>query len=192
MSRGSEETARLRRNVEEQLGRLLEQLADLDEFAPELAEAERDEMRQDTLEALEEMKANLDKMTSGNMTLVSEFGRLQLAIQAAVSSAFKTPEVLRLFSQKNSGQLRARLAAVVRDERLGKLQGDAAEALKVELLAALRSLGDTLSPEEAGFLDQRLSVNMSAFEGAAAAPIASNTQDRLLRAASSSVKKAQS
>jgi len=191
MSRGTEETARLRRNVEEQLGRLLEQLADLDEFAAELADAEREEMRQDTLEALEEMKGNLAKMMSGNMTLVTEFGRLQLAIQAAVSSAFKTPEVLRMFAAKNGGQLRARLAAVVRDERLGKMAPEAAEALKVELLAALRSLGETLSEEEAAFLEQRLQQQMTGFEGASAAPIASNTQDRLLSAAASSIKKAQ-
>lgn len=34
------------------------------------------------------------------------------AIQAAISEAFKTPEVIRLFAKKQPGQLRQRLAEV--------------------------------------------------------------------------------
>ncbi len=76
--RGKEETARLRKNVEAQLGRLLEQLQDLTDFKDELDEDEWVEMKEDTLEALSEMKANLTKMMSGDMTLVSQFGQIQL------------------------------------------------------------------------------------------------------------------
>jgi len=36
------------------------------------------------------------------MTLVDEFGGMQLAIQAAVSEAFKTPEVIKMFAKKGS------------------------------------------------------------------------------------------
>lgn len=35
------------------------------------------------------------------------------AIQAAISQAFKTPEVIRLFAKKQPGQLRTRLAEVI-------------------------------------------------------------------------------
>lgn len=34
------------------------------------------------------------------------------AIQAAISEAFKTPEVIRLFAKKQPGQLRQRLSEV--------------------------------------------------------------------------------
>lgn len=34
------------------------------------------------------------------------------AIQAAISQAFKTPEVIRLFAKKQPGQLRTRLGEV--------------------------------------------------------------------------------
>ena len=34
------------------------------------------------------------------------------AIQAAISQAFKTPEVIKLFAKKQPGQLRQRLAEV--------------------------------------------------------------------------------
>ena len=49
------------------------------------------------------------------MTLVNELNRMQLAIQAAISEAFKTPEVIRLFAKKQPGQLRQRLAEVMND-----------------------------------------------------------------------------
>ena len=46
------------------------------------------------------------------MTLVNELNRMQLAIQAAISEAFKTPEVIRMFAKKQPGQLRQRLTEV--------------------------------------------------------------------------------
>ena len=57
-------------------------------------------------------------MKGGNMTLVNELNQMQLAIQAAISEAFKTPEVIRMFAKKQPGQLRQRLAEVRRQQRL--------------------------------------------------------------------------
>jgi hypothetical protein len=189
--RGQEETARLRRNIEEQLSRLLEQLEDLDTYSAELDVDEAREMREDTLEALQEMKHNLAKMLSGNITLVSELGALQLAIQAAVSSAFSTPEVVRMFATKNGGQLRARLAALQREQRLGKLASERYVVQAVEVLAALKKLGESLSEEEASFLSQHMTESMAAFEGTASPGLTQSAQQTLLSAAASSVKKAQ-
>lgn len=39
------------------------------------------------------------------------------AIQAAISKAFKTPEVIRMFAKKQPGQLRQRLAEVLNINR---------------------------------------------------------------------------
>jgi len=47
------------------------------------------------------------------LELTLEFAMLFFqAIQAAVSEAFRTPEVIRLFAKKQPGQLRERLAQV--------------------------------------------------------------------------------
>jgi len=190
--RGSEETARLRTNIETQLSRLLEQLEDLDTYAGELDAEEAAEMREETLEALQEMKRNLSKITEGNMTLINEFGALQLAIQAAVSSAFSTPEVVRMFASKNGGQLRARLTALQRDLRLGKLARDQYVLQSTEVLSALKKLGEALSAEEAAFLEENMTPNLAAFENdASGSALAQSTQQTLLSAASASVRKAQ-
>ena len=47
---------------------------------------------------LKEFQASLAKMASGSMTLQSSLEATRLAVQAAVSSAFQTPEVSRRFA----------------------------------------------------------------------------------------------
>ena len=88
------------------------------------------------------------------------------AIQAAVSRAFQTPEVIRLFAKKEPGQLRQRLAGLQvratmfniynhyyepntcmfqRDVKLGKVSQDSYTQQAVEMLSALKKLGETVS-----------------------------------------------
>ncbi|XP_028438618.1 protein LZIC isoform X2 [Perca flavescens] len=109
-SRGKSETGKLRQNMEEQLDRLMQQLQDLEECREELDEDEYEETKKETLEQLSEFNDSLKKIMTGDMTLVDELSGMQLAIQAAISQAFKTPEVIRLFAKKQPGQLRTRLA----------------------------------------------------------------------------------
>ncbi len=81
-------------------------------FRDDLDADEYEETKGETLEQLKEFSESLAKMKGGDMTLVNELNRMQLAIQAAISEAFKTPEVIRLFAKKQPGQLRQRLAEV--------------------------------------------------------------------------------
>lgn len=81
-------------------------------FRDDLDADEYEETKGETLEQLKEFSDSLAKMKGGDMTLVNELNRMQLAIQAAISEAFKTPEVIRLFAKKQPGQLRQRLAEV--------------------------------------------------------------------------------
>ena len=49
---------------------------------------------------------------SGNMTLIDELSTMKLAVRAAISEAFKTPEVIRMFAAKRPGDLRQKLVEV--------------------------------------------------------------------------------
>jgi hypothetical protein len=71
---------------------------------------EYEEIRNDTMEQLREFQQFLERSVSGDLTLVDEFGSVQLAIQAAVSEAFRTPEVIRMFAEKQPDRLRSRLS----------------------------------------------------------------------------------
>ena len=89
---------------------------------------------------------------------------IQLAIQAAVSNSFKTPEVIAMFAKADSDGLRNRGVALRRDKDLGKISEAAFNAEMVEILAGLSKLGVDLTPEEKHVLDQ--SANRDAFTAA--------------------------
>ncbi|KAK3547824.1 hypothetical protein QTP86_031985 [Hemibagrus guttatus] len=163
-SRGKSETGKLKQNMEEQLDRLMQQLQDLEECREELDDDEYEETKKETLEQLNEFNESLKKLMSGNMTLVDELGGMQLAIQAAISQAFKTPEVIRLFAKKQPGQLRTRLAEMDRDVMVGKLPRDVYTQQKLEILTALRKLGEKLTAEDEAFLTENVSATLSQFE----------------------------
>jgi hypothetical protein len=59
----------------------------------DLEPGEYESTRVETLKQLEEFNASLSRMMAGDVTLVDTLGGMKLAIQAAVSQAFKTPEV---------------------------------------------------------------------------------------------------
>ncbi|MXQ81853.1 hypothetical protein E5288_WYG004879 [Bos mutus] len=163
-SRGKTETSKLKQNLEEQLDRLMQQLQDLEECREELDTDEYEETKKETLEQLSEFNDSLKKIMSGNMTLVDELSGMQLAIQAAISQAFKTPEVIRLFAKKQPGQLRTRLAEMDRDLMVGKLARDLYTQQKVEILTALRKLGEKLTADDENFLSANAGAILSQFE----------------------------
>ncbi|PNJ48160.1 LZIC isoform 1, partial [Pongo abelii] len=125
---------------------------------------EYEETKKETLEQLSEFNDSLKKIMSGNMTLVDELSGMQLAIQAAISQAFKTPEVIRLFAKKQPGQLRTRLAEMDRDLMVGKLERDLYTQQKVEILTALRKLGEKLTADDEAFLSANAGAILSQFE----------------------------
>ncbi|XP_059960790.1 protein LZIC-like [Mesoplodon densirostris] len=186
-SRGKTETSKLKQNLEEQLDRLMQQLQDLEECREELDTDEYEEIKKETLEQLSEFNDSLKKIMSGNMTLVDELSGMQLAIQAAISQAFKTPEVIRLFAKKQPGQLWTRLAGfpdqgsnprplhwkadsllldhqMDRDLMVGKLERDLYTQQKVEILTALRKLGEKLTADDEAFLSANAGAILSQFE----------------------------
>ncbi|CAH1773960.1 unnamed protein product [Owenia fusiformis] len=163
-SRGKSETEKLKQNLEEQLDRLMQQLTDLEECKEDFEEDEYEETKNETLEQLKEFNESLSNMMKGNLSLVDQLNGMQLAIQAAISDAFKTPEVIKMFAKKQPGQLRTRLAEVERDAKIGKLAKDVATQQTVEILTALKKLGETLTPTEEAFLQSNSSTSLKQFE----------------------------
>lgn len=54
------------------------------------------------------------------------------AIQAAISQAFKTPEVIQMFAKKQPDQLREKLSQIERDQKIGKMALDLYTQQKVK------------------------------------------------------------
>jgi hypothetical protein len=104
----------------------------------------------------------------GDMTLVSELGQLKLALRAAISNTFQTTEVIKSFAAREPGALRARLARLAQDLKLGRLSAAAHARGALEVVFALQKLGETLSPEEKTVLDSATAQQRKAFEAATA------------------------
>jgi hypothetical protein len=73
---------------------------------------EYNETKNETLDQLKELNASLSKIKEGNLSLINDLNSMQLAIQAAISQAFQTPEVIQMFAKKQQPELRQRLAEV--------------------------------------------------------------------------------
>jgi hypothetical protein len=144
----------LRQKINSQLNRLLRQLHDLEESREELDEEEYQETRVETLKQMQEFEHALNNMTQGNLSLEDEFGHMKIAMRAAVSQAFKTPEIISSFAKKQPDNLRKSLSDYERDLHLGKLSKDDFALKKVETLLALEKLKQELSPDEKQFLTE--------------------------------------
>ena len=94
-----------------------------------------------------------------------------LTAWSAHSSLLTRPlltQVIKLFALAQPTQLRHKLEQVQRDKRLGKLAKQVAEEQELEVLAALRRLGDPLTAEEQSFLQSNMTAAMAAFEAVSA------------------------
>jgi hypothetical protein len=105
----------------------------------------------------------LAKISSGDLSTVDSLTAVRLAVRAAVSEAFQTPEVIKLFAEKQNGGLRQRVHEIERDFKIGTISKDEHVARKVELLGALKRLGETLSSEDEKFLSDNVSDSMKHF-----------------------------
>ncbi|KAF7270037.1 hypothetical protein GWI33_016945 [Rhynchophorus ferrugineus] len=157
-SHGKTETERLKQNVENQLDRLVEQLADLESCKDSLDQAEYEETKEETIEQLKELNESLTKLVNGDISLIDSVGAVQLATQAAISEAFKTPEVIRLFGRREPKLLRERLLEIEEQIRLNYISREIGDKQKVEILTALRQLNEQLTREELQFLERHIGI----------------------------------
>ncbi len=138
---------------------------------------------------MREFEIFLEKSLAGDLTLIDEFGSAQLAIQAAISQAFKTPEVVRLFAQKQPDQLRLRLAQLQRDVKIKQLSREQFNRQAVEILFALKKMGVQLSEEEQSFFEQQTAAGrMEQLQGGKLAN--QSSQEEILNRAQQQIKKA--
>eukprot|EP01039_Chlorochromonas_danica_P008288 gene8288-9138_t len=153
MSRGKAETTLLKENIEDQLKRLLTQLADVEQMKDELDEEEYQTTRKETIEQLEEFEQSLKKMLTGNMTLIDQVNAAQLAIQTAIRNA-DSAEILKMFVKKENGSLRTKLSQLESDHRLGRITRDIYETQAADIIGLLDKLKEPLTPAERQLLEK--------------------------------------
>jgi hypothetical protein len=91
-------TSKTQKILIKKLQKFFDTLKDLEEEKNELEQEEIDLIKQETIEQMEEFEKTLSKLTSGDMSLMNELGKMRLAMQLSVSEAFQTPEVISMFA----------------------------------------------------------------------------------------------
>uniref|UniRef100_A0A8R1IAG4 Leucine zipper and CTNNBIP1 domain-containing protein n=1 Tax=Caenorhabditis japonica TaxID=281687 RepID=A0A8R1IAG4_CAEJA len=144
------------RNAQKTIDRLIRQLAEIENEKDSLDEKDYKELREDTVNQLEEFGKIVERLQGGDVTLVDDLTATKIAIRAAISKAFQTPEVIALFAGKHTGKLRERLMMTETNFRAQKISKQEYLERKFEILMALRRLEEKLSEEEKQFLSDRL------------------------------------
>ncbi|VDM10374.1 unnamed protein product [Wuchereria bancrofti] len=122
------------------------------------------EMKNETVEQLKELERTLDRMKCGDFSLTDELTATKMAIQNAISQAFKTPEIVAIFAKKEPALLRQKLMQVEAEHRLRKISNETYEAKKLEILHALYKLNDHLSDEERSIIEAASKISDFQFE----------------------------
>ncbi|VDN56960.1 unnamed protein product [Dracunculus medinensis] len=133
--------AKLFANVQDHLNRLLLQLSDIENSKESLDDAEYIEMKKETIDQLK-------------------------AIRAAISEAFRTPEIIAIFAKKEPTSLRQKLLQFEHELQKRKITSDTFNQRKAEILYALAQLRDELSDDEIQFLSNYSTIPLSLFEPA--------------------------
>ena len=71
--------------------------------------------------------------------------RLNLSCPA---QAFRTPDVIKMFAKREPGALRAKLASLREDRKLGRISEASFASVSVECILALQKMGEPLSAPE--------------------------------------------
>jgi len=143
----------LLKNCDAHVRRLQNQLEDLSnpslvarmQSPPSLVES----MRRDTLQSLEKFASIREKLARGNLN-VSSWSSSEIKKKFTlerIRDAFETEAIYALFFERDREGLRDRLAVVERELRLGK-EDEKLENEKIEILVALKNLGERMTEEE--------------------------------------------
>ncbi|EFO91368.1 hypothetical protein CRE_11997 [Caenorhabditis remanei] len=144
------------KNAQKIVDRLIRQLAEIENEKESLDDEEYKTLREDTISQLQEYGTIVERLQGGDVSLIDDLTATKIAIRAAISKAFKTPEVMALFAGKHTGLLREKLMMTESNYRGEKISKQEYLERKFEILMALRRLEETLTDDEQKFLRDRL------------------------------------
>eukprot|EP01135_Chromosphaera_perkinsii_P008711 Nk52_evm44s1444 gene=Nk52_evmTU44s1444 len=171
-------------SMHSQLERLLLQMADLKEALEEgdITQEEYEESKQDTLEQLELFQNNINALLEDGQGAKGAQGgeadrrgsqdglaRTRLATRAVIGEKFRTHQVLKMFAGKETEQLRVRFQSIQEQHRLDRDRAAPEKQQKyiaggLEIIIALRALGESLNEDEEAFVQKYAANDLTDME----------------------------
>lgn len=100
-------------------------------YRNDLSQDELDGIKEDTVEQIKEFKETLDRMQKGNLTLESKVSQMRKKIREAISNAFNTSEMIKMFGEYDVAELLVQLSKLEEDSKLKRISVEEAEKSKV-------------------------------------------------------------
>ena len=143
------------------LHRVMMGLGDADDPSKSSSSSVVEAMRRDTEKGIERFRRVRAKLENKSIN-VSEWSTSEKELECTrdrIKKAFKTDEIYLMFFEKDRDGLRDRLRSVERElklDRWKRKKGDELEREKLEIVAALKKLGEKMTEEEKLFLREGL------------------------------------
>ena len=143
------------------LHRVMMGLGDADDPSKSSSSSVVEAMRRDTEKGIERFRRVRAKLENKSIN-VSEWSTSEKELECTrdrIKKAFKTDEIYLMFFEKDRDGLRDRLRSIERElklDRWKRKKGDELEREKLEIVAALKKLGEKMTEEEKLFLREGL------------------------------------
>lgn len=143
------------------LHRVMMGLGDADDPSKSSSSSLVEAMRRDTEKGIERFRRVRAKLENKSIN-VSEWSTSEKELECTrdrIKKAFKTDEIYLMFFEKDRDGLRDRLRSIERElklDRWKRKKGDELEREKLEIVAALKKLGEKMTEEEKLFLREGL------------------------------------
>ncbi|KAG2386109.1 hypothetical protein C9374_002555 [Naegleria lovaniensis] len=154
----------LKQQIQQQLSRLLKQLQDV-ENDKEMLDSEEEylEIKRETLQQLEEFQQTLNQIGQNDEILRDDIRSFRMAVRAACVETFKTLEIIQMFAQQNTNQIKEKLSSLETSFRLHKIPESEFISQKTEILGALQKLNSPLTQEQEQFLKKHMNSKLKEF-----------------------------
>ncbi|GMR36995.1 hypothetical protein PMAYCL1PPCAC_07190, partial [Pristionchus mayeri] len=149
-------------NLHNQVNRLVKQLEELEQEKDALTEDEYNEMKNETVEELNEISQTLLKMSDGALSTIDNNAKEKQAIRDAIATAFQSIHGHQSPNKIRIAVLRQKIAQIGNDYHMKKIDEETVKIRKATVLSRLNELGDRLSSEESFLLLESLAeINLS-------------------------------
>ena len=109
-------------------------------------------MKQDSLQQVQAFEEQMEQMKSGDMTLVDQINKAQLAIRQATQEHSQAANVQAQFAAREPEKLREQLTEIETNFRLQRMSEAEYKEQKCQILSHLKKLGAELTYEENDFV----------------------------------------
>ena len=109
-------------------------------------------MKAESLQQVQAFEEQMEQMKSGDMTLVDQINKAQLAIRNATREHSNSAAVIEQFAAREPEKLREQLAEMETNFRLQRIDEATFKQKKCEILSTIKKLGAELTYEENDFV----------------------------------------